>query len=102
MNDSNWKKLIGLRMFKPVHFSSNFLNKFLAKSLMEKWKRAVSGLHHTKLAFDELSARLNPEWLKRWEELEAKAVKERGSLLQIYDVSLPNGMFYINFRLHFN
>ncbi len=65
--------------------------KFVAKSLIGRWKKAIVGLGHSKPAFEELSDRLKPEWLEEWREQEAHAVEERGKSLRIYDVTLPNG-----------
>ena len=64
---------------------------FIAGSIIEKWKRAVIGLRNSKTAFEELSDRLKPEWMREWRQQEKCAVEERGENLRIYDVTLPNG-----------
>jgi hypothetical protein len=60
---------------------------------MMKWGKAVAGEQKTKVAFEELSDRLNEEWLEEWGQEEKCAMDERGESLRIYDVTLKNGEF---------
>ncbi len=76
--------------------SPSYNDAFIAKSLVEKWRKAVAGLHDAKSAFEELSARLKIEWVQQWKVQEMQAMEERGECLRIYDVTLPNSKYSFN------
>jgi hypothetical protein len=49
------------------------------------------GLKSMGVALEELTTPLNPVWISEWTVLEAKAMKEWGDSLNIYEVSLDKG-----------
>jgi hypothetical protein len=48
----------------------------------------------TKLALDDLTERLEEEWILEWRQLEKIAADERGDALKLYDVGDEAGMLY--------
>ena len=69
-----------------------------ADSLSRKWAKAKEGVHDTKLAFDQLTKRLEASSIEEWTAQEHVAMEQRGERLKIYDVVSNNGTginFYI-------
>ena len=69
-----------------------------ADSLSRKWAKAKKGVHDTKLAFDQLTQRLEASSIEEWTAQEHVAMEQRGERLKIYDIVLNNGTginFYI-------
>jgi Kyakuja-Dileera-Zisupton transposase len=93
MNDSNWKKMVRSGTFpSQLVWISLYAYIGQAQALVKKWEKALVGYAETKVALDELTARLDKKWIKRWQAAEAIAVQERGEHLRIYDVQFENGM----------
>ena len=62
-----------------------------AQAIVKKWGKASAGYMETKIALQELTARLDAKWIAQWEAAEAIAIEERGEHLRIYDVQIENG-----------
>lgn len=77
MNDSNWKKLVGI-----------------VAALVRKYVRGVKELAEMEEVFEELDSRCDEEQVEQWRKDEEKAMKKRGKYLGIYNVREEEG------RLH--
>ena len=95
MYDSNWKKWVGIGKFilSPCHFLHIVkITKTAVQALSQKYKTAKAALEPVQLAFQDLTGAVgNPLWVKEWEKLEAHAIKERGEVMMIYNVSAIQG-----------
>jgi hypothetical protein len=68
----------------------SLIDQFTAKSLVNKFNKAIKGTQDAKIAFDELDASISPRLAKQWKVDEARAMDERGEALRIYDVQQNN------------
>lgn len=95
MYDSNWKKWTGIG---DLIFQGNWCNTkpfFTVQSLSQKFSVANLALKSVVVAFDGLTRAVgNPSWLREWGDLEAKAAKDRGEAMMIYNVSPVPGRFF--------
>ena len=69
-----------------------------ADLLPRKWAKAKEGIHDMKLAFDQLTQRLEASSIEEWTAQECIAMEQHGEQLKIYDVVSNNGTginFYI-------
>lgn len=74
MNDSNWKKLVGI-----------------VAALCTKYEKAVEGLEETEDALEELEEHCPLTLLAKWREAERAALTARGKAMQIYQVREDEG-----------
>ena len=63
----------------------------IVKALLLKLKKAAKGKRETKVAYDGLTASLDDKLIKVWREQEAKAMRERGDSLKIFQVKEKKG-----------
>ncbi|KIM74299.1 hypothetical protein PILCRDRAFT_14559 [Piloderma croceum F 1598] len=71
MNDGNWKKFV-----RSI------------EALVEKWQRAKTGVEETGKAYEELTSRLDAEWIVDWMESEREALEVGGECIKIYEISM--------------
>lgn len=98
MYDSNWKKWVGAgkHIFKVATVSAPLMPKQIVQALSRKYKTAKAALGPVQLALQDLTGAVgNPSWIKEWEQLEARAAKERGKSMMIYNVSPIQGIVYL-------
>jgi hypothetical protein len=60
---------------------------FLADTIATKWKRAQDGIKETETAYEELTDRLDNDWIEKWTRQEREAMQNRGEDLKIYVVA---------------
>ncbi|KAG9312494.1 hypothetical protein JVU11DRAFT_6881 [Chiua virens] len=82
MQDSNWKKLVGL-----------------AKSLHKKYKTALAGVKSTKEPFEELTRSLDAAKIQEWSQQAVKADFEREETLDIYSLKIEKAPTLAEIRL---
>jgi len=64
----------------------------IVQALNQKYKTAELALKTVIPAFEGLTKSVgNPSWITGWEKLEAKAMKDRGEAMMIYNVSPVQG-----------
>jgi hypothetical protein len=49
-------------------------------------------LDRTREAFEELTKRIDDQWISEWKKLEQDAMENRGEQLRIYDITTPKGL----------
>src|ERR1700677_2894292 len=74
-------------------------DKSIAISLMVKFHKASKGTAESKLVFEELTSSLSPELTEKWGQSEAKAMREHGDKLRIYDEQEENSEIYYSWFL---
>jgi len=60
-------------------------------ALIGKWQKALDGVEETGKAYEELTSRLDSDWIIGWTALEERALLEGGDSLKIYQVSMEKG-----------
>ena len=58
------------------------------EALVEKWKRAETGVEETGKAYEELTSRLDADWIADWTESEREALEVGGESMKIYEISI--------------
>jgi hypothetical protein len=58
------------------------------EALTTKWQRAKVGVEETGKAYEQLTARLDADWIVDWTESEKKALEDGGESLKIYGISM--------------
>ncbi|KAF8463731.1 hypothetical protein DFH94DRAFT_686719 [Russula ochroleuca] len=82
MQDSNWKKIVGI-----------------VSTLCKKIEKAMIGVKDTSEAFIELSAALDTNLIEAWQRDEQQAQVNRGECLRIYDVQVEQAPSQADIRL---
>ncbi|MDT7543736.1 MAG: hypothetical protein QOE33_3649 [Acidobacteriota bacterium] len=65
-------------------FNSRFIH--IVRSLVQKHKKAVAGLHKTQEAFEGLTKSISEDLIEEWTASEKQAMRERGDALEIFNV----------------
>jgi len=58
------------------------------EALVEKWQRARTRIEETGKAYEELTSRLDAEWIVDWMESEREALEVGGESMKIYEISM--------------
>lgn len=95
MDDSNWKKLLGIRVLNLFYFRLKWL-RFPAFTICKKYKKAIAEEDQASNALFQLDKVVAdwPEERKKWVNAEKVALNKRRqniSMMDIYDVSFPIG-----------
>jgi hypothetical protein len=74
----------------PDHLQSGF-DHHTVETLVIKWGRANKGVSETENAYQELTARLESDWVETWNEQADRASVEGGASRKIYNVDVQHG-----------
>jgi hypothetical protein len=82
----SWWEWVSLTLFLRLMeiFNSRFIH--IVRSLVQKHKKAVAGLHKTQEAFEGLTKSISEDLIEEWTASEKQAMRERGDALEIFNV----------------
>ena len=61
------------------------------EALIEKWRRACKGIAETGKAYEELTSRLDSEWIEDWTGSAERAATDGGETKNIYGITMDSG-----------
>jgi hypothetical protein len=85
MNDSNWKKLIGLGKFL-FGYIALCLHAPAVNTVSRRYQKALSGATLSVAAFETINASAKPESVRAWTAEEESAQRERGRDIKVMDI----------------
>jgi hypothetical protein len=101
MNDSNWKKLVGIGEPAPaIYIFAPALIEYISSlvaALCKRYRKAQADLHVAEQEFQDLTGTVESTLLEEWKAAEAHAMMNRSSdvkVMDIYDVQVHTGMSF--------
>jgi hypothetical protein len=95
MREWNWKKLVRIGACYKCHVLHQILHgQTIVPTLSKKHIIAIEGRDEAKKAYEEVTASINANLIEQWRPLEARAMKERGETLRIFEVQLDKRELY--------